>query len=1287
MAKQIKRNDIVEKDIFKNLIDSADDSITKLKAMNDEFIKMAKTIKSSMNSTKFATTKELNEFIKSTKTATQLSKEQAKVMQELEKANSLKAKAEAELIKVEKEQLRLQDQQIKSARVKQTDDEKQIKINNRIQKSIDDENNAYKRLEKNTRELKNQSKQLGAELRELELAGKRNTKEFNDTAKAFRNVTEQARNGDVALKKLDSQVGDNFRNVGNYEGAINKLSKGLGMLGLAFGVGDVIRGAGRTIIDFDQSIADLVSITGAGGKDLEYFKKQSIELGKGVEGGAKNVIEAYKLIGSAKPELLANAEGLNAVTESAIKLSKASGMDLPASATALTDALNQFGAPAERAGEFINVLANGALFGAAEIPQVTEALLKFGAVAKTSNVSIQESTALIETLASKGLKGAEAGTALRNVMLKLSAPDALPKEAKDMLEKLGIDMEKIADTSIPFADRLEALSPILKNETAQIKVFGIENVVSAKNLLMNIEGVRQLTKDMDTKGTVDKQAIDRTKTLNQAIIELKGAWEEIVLSFSSGTGASQILVETLSFIARNMGTILTVVTKLGIAYGVMITYSKAMILINKLKGKSFADLTGFIKDAISSTKKLKEGQEVASQSAKNFGLALKTIGFGIAIELALEFVKALYDIATGANVANAKMEQFEKTKQAVLQSNKVFIKGISDEIEANRKKLELDVASGKIIEANATKQRIAFLNEKKYFREVSDYRTRGQSTTEYFNIFGKIKNEIEDTDNQIQRLKSEIKILAKQGISTSVQRGAEQGKIDALELKKQGLFDYNQELKDELHNLTVLDLENAKSKKTDYTVTASTKGKAVAVEELNTKFKETNKIISEQIKLLNELENIYRNRAIDSKTDELEAEFDKQIELAEKTGEANLDMVNQLLQEETELKKAQIVSNLEFKIGELQREYEALVESKKKELDLERITLLAQKGLSTAQKEEINANYKIKQAELDTELETAKSDTELKKKLLTEGAIDDVLKLEKDKNIKIKEYDKDLANAKKKHLDEVTEQTKKDDAEKLDKTKKMFEEMDKLAKMSADYFIKQSQKKIEQIDAEITALGVQKQFLEQLAVNGSITAEKSLAQNEKLTAEANKKKAQELKKQERIKLAETVFTSYSANVQKGEGNAIVKTISDISVLTAFINSLPTFYTGTERTVAESLGKPQLSGRDGHIVRVDGSEKILNPELSKMTGNMTTMEIAKLSEDKLRGRLMYKNDSVLNINSVNNDILISKFDELNNAIINKPEVNIELGEIVGGVMHIIESSKKANTTTRNIRRFS
>ena len=50
---------------------------------------------------------------------------------------------------------------------------------------------------------------------------------------------------------------------------------------------------------------------------------------------------------------------------------------------------------------------------------------------------------LIQLLAENGIKGADAGTALRNVLLKISAPDALPKEAQKSLKDLGMDLKPV----------------------------------------------------------------------------------------------------------------------------------------------------------------------------------------------------------------------------------------------------------------------------------------------------------------------------------------------------------------------------------------------------------------------------------------------------------------------------------------------------------------------------------------------------------------------------------------------------------------------------------------------------------------------------------------------------------------------------------------------------------------------------------------------------------------------------------------------------------------------------
>ena len=1325
MAKQIKRTDIVEKDIFKNLIDSADASITKLKLMNDQFVTMAKTIKTSMKTAKFDTTKELNEFIKVTKTATTLTKEQAKAMQELEKANALKAKAQQELIRVEKEELKLKDQALRSARTKATDDEKQLKIDARKQKSLDDEANAYKRLEKNTRDLKNQSKQLGATLLELERDGKKNTKEFTDLERKFKDVTRQAQTGDQALKKLDKTVGDNFRNVGNYSSGLDKLRSGLGSLGIAFGIGTVVRSAGKTILDFDHSIADLVSITGASGKDLEFYKEKAIELGKGVEGGAKNVIEAYKLIGSAKPELLANAEGLNMVTESAIKLSHASGMELPDAATKLTDAMNQFNAPAEKAGEFINVLANGALFGAAEIPQVTASLLEFGAVARTSNVSIQESTALIEMLASKGIKGAQAGTALRNVMLKLSAPDALPKKARDYLAEMGVDMAKLSDTSVPFAERLQALTPILNNEAAQVKMFGLENVVAAKNLLLNVDGIKELTKQMETKGTADVQAEARTQTLTQSLIELQGSWEAWILGINEGTGASNSMRDAIDFLAKNLSTILNLVvtlTEIWVKYKII---TLGQVAVNKLMASSFVT-------TMRSAESLGGVMKGLGGLVQKVGTAIKNNLAGIALYVIANVImkyKELNDIyAIGAQnaeeLANAQNDIATNLKKETIEAGALFDalkKTNNGSVERSNLITEINNKYGTTLEN--------LKDEKKFVDQVNtSYNDLIASMTAKAEMEG-VRIKFEMSQNQLAKAEMDYQQAMDNYNEYIYNATAGSRVLDDL-LTHFGVTSESdlQDIMDAYFNVYASATKQADIYKDDFIkaqskialskkqttkeiveggnkTVYSTKKETTAVKELDTTFKELNKTLSEQASLLNELDNIYKNRAIDLKTDEAKAEYDKQVKIATEFGlkisglndkGAVVEGIKTLLEEETDLKTKQAEFNLKFKIDQLEKEYIALVAAKQKELDLEKIALLGQKDLTPEARAKIEANYVIKQKELDADLAISKADMKSKEIILTENTADSILTIEKEKSTKIKEYSEGVYDAAKTHGENLTAAAEKNatdqgtiDDKALAKRKQYFDDLNKLAQMSSAYFIKQSDKRIAQIDIELDALTKQKNFLEQMAVNGNITAEKSLVQNEKLTAEYNKKKAKEIKKQERIKLAESVFTSYTANVANKEKSPIIKTISDISVLTAFINSLPTFYKGTERTVGESLGMPQLSGRDGHIVRVDGSEKILNPTLSKMTGNMTTLEIAQLAEDKLRGKIMSKGGSTIQIleNNYSNDILVEKLDQLNNTILNKPEMNVEVGQILGGVMHVVESTKNTRQTVRNITRFS
>jgi TP901 family phage tail tape measure protein len=342
---------------------------------------------------------------------------------------------------------------------------------------------------------------------------------------------------DVRVRKADHAVGDFHKTVGNYP-KIASLTSGIknlvGAFGLLGGVAlfaSILKNAFDTIKQFDQGLADLSAITGATGKDLEYLKNQAIELGKGTKGGAVAVVEAYKLIASAKPELLENVSALNQVTEAVLTLAQASGMEMPDAAIALTDAMNQFGAPASEAAKYIDVLAAGAKYGSAEIPQLTDAILEFGAVAKVSNVDIKESVGLVELLAEKGIKGAQAGTAIKNIMLEVNS-GFTTKEARAELDKYGISWEKLKDKTIPFADKLEMLKPLLADTSSVVNTFKKENSAAAISLIANTDRLKELTDKVGEFGVAQEQANTRTDTLTGSIDKLESAWGSFILSLS-----------------------------------------------------------------------------------------------------------------------------------------------------------------------------------------------------------------------------------------------------------------------------------------------------------------------------------------------------------------------------------------------------------------------------------------------------------------------------------------------------------------------------------------------------------------------------------------------------------------------------------------------------------------------------------------------------------------------------------------------------------------------------------
>lgn len=270
-------------------------------------------------------------------------------------------------------------------------------------------------------------------------------------------------------------------------------------LAMAVALGNSIRVTAK----FDAAISDLSAITGAAGKDLEYLRQQSINFGKTTTLTASQSAEAFKLIASAKPDLLELPKALATVTKEAITLAEATGSTLPEAANTLGQALNQFEADASEAHRFINVLAAGAKFGASEVASTAEALRTSGVAAKAAGLSFEELNGAIQVLSTVGIKASEAGTALRNILIRMSTQTK--KEFNPAIVGFSKALRNVEKSSISTADATE--------------LFGLRAVNAGRALVAASKEQKVATDQSTASNKAAGDQIDETTTKLDSMIK------------------------------------------------------------------------------------------------------------------------------------------------------------------------------------------------------------------------------------------------------------------------------------------------------------------------------------------------------------------------------------------------------------------------------------------------------------------------------------------------------------------------------------------------------------------------------------------------------------------------------------------------------------------------------------------------------------------------------------------------------------------------------------------------
>lgn len=1284
MAKKITGSDIAEIDIFKSIRDSAEKTISVIEKVNSEFIQTATVLKKGISNAKFASSKEIDDFSKSVGKANVLQKDSVKIQQELERLRALKVKADTEV-------QRLAQQELKTSQQQSNADAKQTKEIERQTKALTNEANAYKQLELQTRELKNESKKLGAEMLHLEQSGKRNTKEYRDLSRTYKEVTKSAQLGDAQLKKIDSTVGDNFRNVGNYNGAIGKLRNGLGQLGLAFGIGTVVMDAGRTLAKFDEASADVAKTVGI---TKDQARELSLEL---LKIDTRSSVEELQKIAGIGGQLGIAKGDIVSFTTATDKLNVALGDEFQGGAEEITKTIgglrNVFGdIKSANVGEDLLHIGNAlnalGASGSATSPIMADFAGRIGGVGIPLGLTTDEVLGLSATLEELNVSAERGGTAVTKVLQKMTVnTDEFAKMAGMPLK----DFENLVNTDIygAFQKVIEGTKKSGKNATELGKILdnlGLDGAGTSEVFLKlgsNMDLLDKRTKlageSLTETNSITQEFNVKNETLSASLEKVSNAWDKFIIGADSATGASSIITKALSFLANNLGTIIGYIGKAVIAWGAYLVISKSIQAYNFVMSGGLKTVASRMLDVFKAGKQAGEGAKIAGEETKKAGKAMTTVPWMLIIGLVIELAMAFYDMASGAKEAREQQELLNQQIERGAKTATIVTENLS-KLTAERIRL-LDIEQRKRIANGENESAVIkdILNKKEgAFKAEQDFidkstKTLGE-TINQLEYYGKRAEQIGETAKKLKfkggfKAGSELanqfnalkKIASEIGINPSAFDDVEDlakaiknhseaqiaGNEKAIELLKI----QRKQTSDNIDELKIQKLEKDKENEQDKT-------------KLETKTKII-KATKEEIKLNEDLkkslEDLWNTELEKTSSEETLLGLKKMAKDEELKLQWSLS--TDLLNRDQQLKDALILNQIEFdramkNLKEGEDVVKAQTEVNKIQFKLNKASGLEAIALEF---ELLSAKHKLLDEELEAELLLAGNNEAEKLKLRSEYAL------------KHQELDK-----------EFKDRSIKTETEVVEKAKKSYEAQKEFIKLTADYFIKKSNEKIAQMDVEINKAQTQSDLYRGLAESGNITAKESLAEQQKIIAEANKVKAQEQKKQERIKMAESVYSAYIANQEKGEKNPLAKTISDITLLNQFISALPTFYEGTEGTVGDALGMPQLSGRDGHIVRVDGSEKILNPTLSKMTGNLSTGEIAKIAQEYQNGKLINAGNGAIQIGgSWQTELIVKELQSLKDVVANMPENNLAVGEITQTAFNILQTRKVGNITTRKI----
>ncbi len=406
-------------------------------------------------------------------------------------------------------------------------------------------------------------------------------REIIETEQELRRLQEEAASTSVALAKIDEAgkkieaFGDSVTGVGQ---KIMPASLAVAGLGTA---------AVKTAADFDESMSKVAAVSGATGDDLDALREKAREMGAKTKFSASEAADAMNYMAMAgwkTEDMLSGIEGI-------MNLAAASGEDLAATSDIVTDALTAFGLSAQDSGHFADILAAASSNANTNVSMMGETFKYCAPIAGALGFSAEDTAQAIGLMANAGIKGSQAGTALRTIMNNLTGEIILSGKALGDVTIATTNADgSMRDLSDILADCRGAFSQLSESEqAAAAEALVGKNAMSGFLALMNA-GEGDIEK---LSSAIDSCSDTFVKTVDGAIIPMSQALEEGIDWVEEYNGVAEQMAAVMQ---DNLGGQLTILKsqlqELAISFGEMLMpairaiVSKIQVFVDKLNGMS-----------------------------------------------------------------------------------------------------------------------------------------------------------------------------------------------------------------------------------------------------------------------------------------------------------------------------------------------------------------------------------------------------------------------------------------------------------------------------------------------------------------------------------------------------------------------------------------------------------------------------------------------------------------------------------------------------------------------------